>query len=329
MAPQQRIKERFDKQKNCIFTNMKKILLFFILSLFTIGTASASSINITPSTQKVNIGDTFTINIDVDPAGQATAGVQFNLHFNGYIVNVNSVSEGNFLKQGGAKTIFNAGTIDNIGGTITYVYGFIITEKANVTNPGTFVSINMTAKANGFSPLDLSNVVISDPDGAAIPGSINNGSVTVGSGTLPVANCGLDKLKCENVASPVLFNGSTSYDPDGTIISYYWDFGDGTNGSGVLTTHKYTSYNWNGTAYKPFTATLKVTDNDGATGIDTQSVTIWIAGDANGDGKVNIMDASVVGLKWATSDPCADLNNDNKVNIMDASIIGLNWGKTA
>jgi hypothetical protein len=58
-------------------------------------------------------------------------------------------------------------------------------------------------------------------------------------------------------------------------------------------------------------------------------VTIWIAGDANGDGKVNILDASVIGLKWGTTDPCADLNNDGKVNIIDASIIGLNWGKTA
>jgi len=47
--------------------------------------------------------------------------------------------------------------------------------------------------------------------------------------------------------------------------------------------------------------------------------TIWIAGDANGDGKVNILDASVVGLKWSTADPCADLNNDARVNIIDAA----------
>ncbi len=59
----------------------------------------------------------------------------------------------------------------------------------------------------------------------------------------------------------------------------------------------------------------------------SQNLTIWIAGDANGDGKVNILDASVVGLKWNGNDACADLNNDGKVNILDASIIGLNWGK--
>jgi hypothetical protein len=62
-----------------------------------------------------------------------------------------------------------------------------------------------------------------------------------------------------------------------------------------------------------------------------QSVIIWIAGDSNGDGKVNILDASLVGLRWNSNpgDSCADLNNDGKVNILDASIIGLNWGKSA
>jgi hypothetical protein len=61
----------------------------------------------------------------------------------------------------------------------------------------------------------------------------------------------------------------------------------------------------------------------------SQKAVIWTAGDANGDGKVNILDASVVGMKWGSNDPCADLNNDRKVNILDASIIGLNWGKSA
>jgi parallel beta-helix repeat protein len=144
---------------------------------------------------------------------------------------------------------------------------------------------------------------------------------------LPIADCGADLLRCENVGSPVQFNGSESYDPDGAIVSYYWDFGDGMNGMDAELMHKYTSYRWNGTAYLPFIANLVVSDNDGLTNSTLQKVVIWMAGDANGDGKVNILDASLVGLKWGTVDPCADLNNDGKVNILDASIIGLNWGK--
>lgn len=56
----------------------------------------------------------------------------------------------------------------------------------------------------------------------------------------------------------VTFNASSSYDPDGTIVSYDWDFGDGTNGTAMITTHNYTSA---GT----YNVTLTVTDNDGLT----------------------------------------------------------------
>jgi len=55
----------------------------------------------------------------------------------------------------------------------------------------------------------------------------------------------------------VAFDGSQSSDEDGTIVSYSWDFGDGSIGSGVTVTH---SYNEPGN-YK---VTLTVTDDDGA-----------------------------------------------------------------
>ncbi|MBE3136375.1 MAG: PKD domain-containing protein [Thermoplasmata archaeon] len=54
------------------------------------------------------------------------------------------------------------------------------------------------------------------------------------------------------------FNGSRSYDRDGTIVSWHWSFGDGTTANGTTVTHLYTSA---GT----YTVLLTVTDNDGAT----------------------------------------------------------------
>ncbi|NLX17746.1 MAG: PKD domain-containing protein [Desulfobulbus sp.] len=55
----------------------------------------------------------------------------------------------------------------------------------------------------------------------------------------------------------VTFDGSGSSDPDGRITSFIWDFGDGSTASGVNTSHIYTTV---GT----YTATLTVTDNNGA-----------------------------------------------------------------
>jgi PKD repeat protein len=64
------------------------------------------------------------------------------------------------------------------------------------------------------------------------------------------------------------FNGSASSDPDGTIASYSWDFGDGTPaGAGVSPSHTYA-------AAGTYQVTLTVTDNLGATGSVTNPVTV-------------------------------------------------------
>jgi PKD repeat protein len=64
----------------------------------------------------------------------------------------------------------------------------------------------------------------------------------------------------------VAFNAAASSDPDGTIASYSWNFGDNSSGTGVAPSHTYATA---GT----FTVTLTVTDNRGATGTTTRTVT--------------------------------------------------------
>jgi PKD repeat protein len=65
----------------------------------------------------------------------------------------------------------------------------------------------------------------------------------------------------------VSFDGSLSYDGDGDIISYQWDFGDGNSGTGISTAHTYT-------AAGSYTAWLTVTDDDGDTGSDTVVISV-------------------------------------------------------
>src|SRR2546425_11755014 len=65
----------------------------------------------------------------------------------------------------------------------------------------------------------------------------------------------------------VYFNAAASYDPDGTITSYAWDFGDSQTGYGATTTHAFASP---GTYHVSLTAT----DNGGATSAVTYDVIV-------------------------------------------------------
>jgi PKD repeat protein len=71
---------------------------------------------------------------------------------------------------------------------------------------------------------------------------------------------------------PVAFDASESYDPDFYIVSYEWDFGDGTiefynAPEGVIVTHNYTDA-------RTYTVNLTVTDNHGASDSSTLDVTV-------------------------------------------------------
>ena len=65
----------------------------------------------------------------------------------------------------------------------------------------------------------------------------------------------------------VEFNGSNSFDPDGAITRYIWEFGDGVVGSGLTATHVYADA---GT----YTIELIVVDEDGVANRDTQTMTV-------------------------------------------------------
>jgi len=74
-------------------------------------------------------------------------------------------------------------------------------------------------------------------------------------------------------ASPltVTFDASESTDPDGVIINYLWDFGDGDTANGETVPHTYITR-----GPETFTVTLRVTDDRGAQSETTQSIEVLI-----------------------------------------------------
>ncbi|HWR62846.1 MAG TPA: PKD domain-containing protein, partial [Candidatus Thermoplasmatota archaeon] len=83
----------------------------------------------------------------------------------------------------------------------------------------------------------------------------------------PVADTSAREPYQGYVNSIILFDGSLSYDPDGSISNYFWDFGDNSNANGKTANHSYLEA---GT----YTITLTVTDNRTATNTDTTTCVI-------------------------------------------------------
>lgn len=110
------------------------------------------------------------------------------------------------------------------------------------------------------------NVILTVTDDGGLTNT-DTTSVTIGEviNQPPVADAG--GPYSGTTSSPVAFDGSGSSDPDGTIDSYSWDFGDGTSGTGVNPSH---SYGTEGT----YNVTLTVSDNDGVMDADSTTVTI-------------------------------------------------------
>ncbi|NNE34804.1 MAG: PKD domain-containing protein, partial [Rhodothermales bacterium] len=127
---------------------------------------------------------------------------------------------------------------------------------------GTGQAVDHTYTSPGTYSLRLT---VTDDDGA-----VNASTVTI-----TVVGGGNQSPSASFVATPLSGNApltvtgdaSASTDPDGSIVSHSWDFGDGVTGSGETISHTYLTA---GT----FTLMLTVTDNDGQVSTTSQTVRV-------------------------------------------------------
>ncbi len=95
-------------------------------------------------------------------------------------------------------------------------------------------------------------------------GSIGQPPATVNQA--PVANVNTD-ITSGDVTLTVNFIGSNSYDSDGSVVDYSWDFGDGSVSNAANPSHNYTNSG-------QFTTILTVTDNEGKTNSASTIITV-------------------------------------------------------
>lgn len=172
-----------------IYKNVHRCLALISLfacmlaGFYSISTASANDITIvsvSPLSQAVSEGETFTLEVDISTA-QPIAGIQFDLSFDSSVIKGVSITEGPLLGQSGCPTYFLAGTIDNSAGTITGVAGTVLGQGCTVSESGTFATITLNAGLiPSVSSLDLFNVKVVDIYGDPIDIHVLSGSVIVG-----------------------------------------------------------------------------------------------------------------------------------------------------
>ena len=176
------------------------------------------------------------------------------------------------------------------GGVVTIGESTIISQDshdvfvATLDNMGTW----LWAMSAGGADWDEGYALASDTSGSVYVTGYFDGSALFGDTTLVTQgdfDVFIAKLKCAggnqppvadfnysprtpHVGQPVTFDASYSYDPDGDIVSYEWDFGDEIAGNGMIVDHV---YSWS----ESFTVTLTVRDRENAVDTIVKTVEVY------------------------------------------------------
>jgi PKD repeat protein/predicted transcriptional regulator len=191
------------------------------------------------------------------------------------------------------------------GGSFVMLDGSMSTDSASdmkaltyywvLTSGTTRIGKEVTYRFRSAGEHEVSLKVV-DPEGASDMAWAN---ITV-TNMAPVAKVSAISVVHED--DPIRFDGRSSYDTDGEIISYRWDFGDGTVAEGQQVTHTYSFHG-------EYTARLTLKDDLGSEAWADREITvvnmapeIKLTGDRVGTvGKDMLFDAS------QTQDTASDL----------------------
>src|SRR6266487_459002 len=162
-----------------------------------------------------------------------------------------SDSDGTIANPTGYFWDFGDGTQDlGVSGPVV-VHDFAIAGVYNVT-----LRVEDNLGATGAARGSLGNVLFNkQPSHASI-------GIAAGTTNLPPFAAFNFSPSSPATGQTVQFDGSASFDPDGFIVNWHWDFGDGSvfDSNASLATHRYF-------AADNYTVTLVVLDNGNATGM--------------------------------------------------------------
>ena len=165
------------------------------------------------------------------------------------------------------RVIYTEDSIFVKSGTVNHTANFTTEHSMGPPYENAVVEVSIWPAHNltGFGDCDKSITVLEARCGSANDYASEDSVGPLDVNEPPVAvPVGTNVCKCTDTE----FDGSGSYDPDGTIVLYEWDFGDENTGSGEMVSHHYDEV---GT----YTATLTVTDDFGISCSNTTDVEVY------------------------------------------------------
>lgn len=115
---------------------------------------------------------------------------------------------------------------DPDGGVLKYAWDFGDGTGSDIVNP------TKTYRRGGVYPVTLT---VTDDSG--LSNAVDRDRLAVTVDQAPVADAGPDLRICAN--TEIIFDGSKSWDADGVVNRFQWDFGDGSSGGGDKPKHIY------------------------------------------------------------------------------------------
>ncbi|NOR85965.1 PGF-pre-PGF domain-containing protein [archaeon] len=142
-------------------------------------TENKITVEITPANKTIDKNEYFILNVSVSDIPEPIIGMQADIEYDPSVITINYVVEGNLFTQDGAPTFFVDNPKDDTAGIRKNTYTAILGEFS-VNTPENFITLNLTAKEQiEETYINITNVVISDPQGQAVPYTINNCTVTI------------------------------------------------------------------------------------------------------------------------------------------------------
>jgi len=173
-----------------------------------------------------------------------------------------SVPGGPYTGTTGTPVAFNgSGSYDPDGTIVSYTWEFGDGSLGNGATPS-----YAYAAAGSYT---VSLTVTDDAGDSNTMTTVANVNDPSPSNQMPVANAGGPYAAV--VGDMISFDGSGSSDPDGTVVAWSWDFGDGSTGNGMSVQHTYSSP-------ASYPVILTVTDDLGASSSDRTDATVRDAG---------------------------------------------------